>query len=542
MAGSQEDLQVLLRVLTRKNVSMLTVMRQAKSLQSAGLRSIQQIAEAPLDVITQALGDAKSAKAAHNSCKKHITDESQRQKKLKRSGNADCPDPGAQSSPKRLRPSSDDSVSSQSIMTEGADEDLQMSVMLDLERVASTRVYTNRAPLLLAFAFVLIRFTMPEQPVSSRLSLSQAVVSSNARSKAVSLGLEGQSSASHSSWTDGQPTVTIMGKRIPVLRRDGDALSKASLPIFGSDKAVPVPTAPVDGADGAIEPVVFSSWSKSEKTSSRGSTFVARIISISDAADGIRLVRTLIDAEELKTASHNSWGLRTRNSRTAVSSATGFVQQSEDDGETGCGAFILGLLKDAHLDNVLVVISRWFGGVLLGPQRWELMRKCFDGAISEHLRQIGQSGADGTVPLWALDVDGMERGHKQYSSRAEIVPGAVVFRPESARDYLSRSFLSAAPDITTPREAAARRRRVAASQGVSAAEHNMACVLGAIQAVFLSWEGHLSTKELDARAWVWYATVRPHVEAGPSGWGEKGWLELKDILALRRQQAPISEP
>jgi uncharacterized protein YfaQ (DUF2300 family) len=69
----------------------------------------------------------------------------------------------------------------------------------------------------------------------------------------------------------------------------------------------------------------------------------------------------------------------------------------------------------------------------------------------------------------------------------------------------------------------------------------MACVLGAIRAVFESWEGHLSAKELDAKAWSWYAQVRPQVEEGPGGWGAKGWLELKDVLALRRQQAEVVE-
>ena len=42
-------------------------------------------------------------------------------------------------------------------------------------------ILTNRAPLVLAFALTVSKYTMPEQPLSSRLSFVQAVVSANSR-------------------------------------------------------------------------------------------------------------------------------------------------------------------------------------------------------------------------------------------------------------------------------------------------------------------------------------------------------------------------
>jgi hypothetical protein len=39
---------------------------------------------------------------------------------------------------------------------------------------------------------------------------------------------------------------------------------------------------------------------------------------------------------------------------------------------------------------------------------------------------------------------------------------------------------------------------------------------------------------LDKRAWAWYLRVRPDVQSGAQGWGEKGQVKLSDILALRR--------
>ena len=91
----------------------------------------------------------------------------------------------------------------------------------DEDHISRTVLHTNRAPLVLAFAVMLLKHTMPEQPLSSRLSLAQAVVSVNSRSKAVSLGLESQRSADDEGWGQGQPVVRVMGRDIRVLKRWG---------------------------------------------------------------------------------------------------------------------------------------------------------------------------------------------------------------------------------------------------------------------------------------------------------------------------------
>ena len=89
----------------------------------------------------------------------------------------------------------------------------------DEQELCSTILYTNRAPLVLAFAVILIQYTMPSQPLSSRLSLAQAVVSVNSRSKAISLGIAKGSNAEGEGWGQGQPTVKVMGRSIRVMKR-----------------------------------------------------------------------------------------------------------------------------------------------------------------------------------------------------------------------------------------------------------------------------------------------------------------------------------
>ncbi|CBF76425.1 hypothetical protein AN4944.2 [Aspergillus nidulans FGSC A4] len=87
------------------------------------------------------------------------------------------------------------------------------------EELSDVVLITNRAPLVLAFAVCVLKYTMPEQPISSRLSLAQAVVSANSRSKAISLGLESDKPAEQEGWGDGLPTISVLGREIKVLKR-----------------------------------------------------------------------------------------------------------------------------------------------------------------------------------------------------------------------------------------------------------------------------------------------------------------------------------
>lgn len=92
---------------------------------------------------------------------------------------------------------------------------------VDADTLREITVYTNRAPLVLAFAVTLLKYTMPEQPLSSRLSLAQAVCSANSQSKAKYIGIQAGKTAEDEGWGEGQPVITIMGRQIRVMKRWG---------------------------------------------------------------------------------------------------------------------------------------------------------------------------------------------------------------------------------------------------------------------------------------------------------------------------------
>lgn len=45
-----------------------------------------------------------------------------------------------------------------------------------------------------------------------------------------------------------------------------------------------------------------------------------------------------------------------------------------DDGEIGCGDFMLKVMWEVGVVDIFVVFICWFGGMMLGLDRWRLMR------------------------------------------------------------------------------------------------------------------------------------------------------------------------
>ncbi|KAK4998387.1 hypothetical protein LTR66_002361 [Elasticomyces elasticus] len=199
-------LQALLRFLSQDaRVPLAAAIEKSRHLQKAGLVSPLDISKSNLESLKSIFPDERLAKqvlsAAKRVLKRHPTDSpssSAKKRKASLMGDESSTSPAA--------------LEASLALPEGA---------TDEENIVNTVLLTNRAPLLLAFAVALLKYTMPDQPLSSRLSLAQAAISVNSRSKAVSLGLEHGKSAEEEGWGQGQPTVKIMGREIRVLKRWG---------------------------------------------------------------------------------------------------------------------------------------------------------------------------------------------------------------------------------------------------------------------------------------------------------------------------------
>ncbi|KAL7799208.1 hypothetical protein V8C37DRAFT_366981 [Trichoderma ceciliae] len=499
MAG-QGDLQEMLRMLTARKASMMAAMGCVKALQSKNLKSIQQIAEAPSSTIEEAIGDVKLAKSFQAACKSHG------KKSNKRA--AEEPASAGRKKPKLEMHKRD--LDYDSMTPEELEGSLTLALCEDEELIRETTVVTNRAPLVLAFAVELLRFTMPEQPPSSRLSLAQAVVSANSRSKAISIGIEKAPPGGETPIPAGQPKVSVLGREIPVLKRGGYTWSERPEKVHAwSADAGKSPSSSSTTSDNA--------WATSKQLTSKGSVFVAHAAPITSPSMRLGLMKILFNKypDLEKTADHVAWAIRTSFGGSSLVQEASF-----DDGEAGCGKFMLGLLREANITNTTVVLARWYGGVMLGPDRWRLMRECLNDALSAQQRTWTFSGE----ALWGLDTE------DKKPTMSTI--GMAIHRPEGARNYLLRSFASAGGS-----DGGGSKKSVAALNDEK--QENLGRLLGALRLLFASWAGVLGRGELDRRAWSWYVAVRPDIEAGPSGWGEKGTLKLSRILDLRRKEALV---
>lgn len=261
------------------------------------------------------------------------------------------------------------------------------------EELSNIVLLTNRAPLVLAFAVCVLKYTMPEQPISSRLSLAQAVVSANSRSKAVSLGLESGQLAEEEVWGEGQPVVTVLGRDVRVLKR----------------------------------------WDY-------------------DPREGLPQT----------------------------------TQSSQN--------------REIVPDDIL--------------------------------GQHPPGSSESAPPLWGIDTEALKRAQSSRSDAAITSEKTLpIHTPQSARSYLLRSFVRT-PSGNTENQTPSKRK-----SNVQVEAEKTDCLSQLLQCIDLvcrSWASALSVDELDRRAWAWYVRVRPSVQSGIGGWGEKGAVELSEILALKR--------
>ncbi|KAF3007384.1 hypothetical protein E8E13_001180 [Curvularia kusanoi] len=209
MASAQE-VQALLRFLSQDaKIPLAQALGKVKDLQTAKLVTPQEIAKANFESVKTIFEDDKIARQVLNAAK--------RVSKKRPASDASGTDPAPMPTPKKVKP-----LYGQPLSPSEIEHSLALPQAIRNEDILKAKsIYTNRAPLVLAFAVTLLKYTMPEQPPSSRLSLAQAVVSLNSKAKAVHIGIDSGKTAEDEGWGEGQPVVRIMNREIRVMKRWG---------------------------------------------------------------------------------------------------------------------------------------------------------------------------------------------------------------------------------------------------------------------------------------------------------------------------------
>lgn len=118
-------------------------------------------------------------------------------------------------------------------------------------------------------------------------------------------------------------------------------------------------------------------WTISEPAIEKKSVFVARAARCNHPNEAKLYVQHLL-ATDKKTAkaTHNITAWRMRQVDTGV-----VFQDCDDDGEAAAGGRLLHLLQLMDVWNVVVVVTRWYGGIHLGPARFQLINQVAREAV-----------------------------------------------------------------------------------------------------------------------------------------------------------------
>lgn len=124
------------------------------------------------------------------------------------------------------------------------------------------------------------------------------------------------------------------------------------------------------GDDGGAGPGEEPPWTLSLPLVESKSTFLARCAPVTSPAQAAAFIRHLLATDRrVRAATHNITAWRIRGS-----GGGGVVYQDcDDDGETAAGGRLLHLMQVMGVWDVVVVVSRWYGGVKLGPRRFAMI-------------------------------------------------------------------------------------------------------------------------------------------------------------------------
>ncbi|KPM44053.1 hypothetical protein AK830_g2559 [Neonectria ditissima] len=137
-----------------------------------------------------------------------------------------------------------------------------------------------------------------------------------------------------------------------------------------SEPADPEPTTAAPEPDPAPELDAFPppAWTLSEVITDSRSSFVAHVARVSSPAQARHHVQALLASDRrIRSATHNMTAWRIRGPGSAS------FQDCDDDGEAAAGGRLLHLMQLMDVWDAMVVVTRWYGGVKLGPRRFAVI-------------------------------------------------------------------------------------------------------------------------------------------------------------------------
>ncbi|CAF4769011.1 unnamed protein product [Pieris macdunnoughi] len=114
----------------------------------------------------------------------------------------------------------------------------------------------------------------------------------------------------------------------------------------------------------------------------RKSSFQGHAAEVHSLDDVTAVLFKLKQNKKIQNATHNMYAYRIERQ---AAKGTTILQDCDDDGESHAGGRMLHLLQILDQKNTLVVVSRWYGGIQLGPDRF----RHINNATRQVIQQAG---------------------------------------------------------------------------------------------------------------------------------------------------------
>ena len=116
-----------------------------------------------------------------------------------------------------------------------------------------------------------------------------------------------------------------------------------------------------------------------EPITERHSVFQSHMAFVSSMDEVLSFRNAISTDKKYARATHNIFAYRFECPQTH-----GIFHDCDDDGESAAGGRLAELLRLMGVSGVAVIVSRWFGGVLLGADRFKLINNCARALLEQH--------------------------------------------------------------------------------------------------------------------------------------------------------------
>lgn len=141
------------------------------------------------------------------------------------------------------------------------------------------------------------------------------------------------------------------------------------------------------------------------------SKFIANLIYVENKEEAENIIKTI--KKKYYDAKHNCYAYR-------ILEKNGMYEKSSDDGEPSgtAGSPMLNILKKNNLSNVIVIVTRYFGGILLGTGG---LVRCYSsaviGSIEKSVLMTIEDGVEFQIELSYSDFQNIQRYFNQNNIR-----------------------------------------------------------------------------------------------------------------------------